>query len=69
MKPPRLARTWTALTFAASLCASAESGSWLANDTLTDGWFGHAEPLAARGIDFDLSTTAYYAGLLSGAGD
>lgn len=38
-------------------------------DTLTGGWFGLAEPLAARGIGFDLSTTAYYAGLLSGTGD
>lgn len=47
----------------------AESESILTRDTLTGGWFGLAEPLASRGIDFDLSTTAYYAGLLAGTGD
>jgi porin len=49
--------------------AAAESESLATRKTLTDGWFGLAEPLAARGVSFDLSTTGYYAGLLSGAGD
>ena len=38
-------------------------------DTLTEDWFGIGGPLATRGIGFDLSTTGYYAGLLSGTGD
>jgi hypothetical protein len=70
MKPRAFTRELTSLSLAVSQPAlSAESEPWLIRDTLTDGWFGLAEPLAARGVDFDLSTTAYYAGLLSGTGD
>lgn len=69
MIPRDLGLVLSSLTLAGAAAASAESEPWLVRDTLIDGWFGLAEPFAAHGMDFDLSTTAYYTGLLSGTGD
>lgn len=58
----------TVFFVSAVMHAAAESESFTTRKNLTEGWFGLAEPLAARGVSFDLSTTHYYAGLLSGIG-
>jgi porin len=52
---------------ASPIFADGEESLW-ARETLTGDWFGARDSLAEHGLTTELSTTGYYAGVLSGGG-